>query len=118
MGGRNEGGIMNVPCIGHYQFRNDTYSQPKILLYTPLSLPPLLPPLSPSLPSPSFAAPFAAPLVPAPHLRAPAPPRPFRADRGCNKVSQPPPFPWPPHLHTPPFRSCAVTSLPSFSPLH
>src|SRR6266702_3134043 len=73
MGGRNEGGIMNVPCIGHYQFRNDTYSQPKILLYTPLSLPPLLPPLSPSLPSPSFAAPFAAPLIPTPHLRAPVP---------------------------------------------
>src|SRR6266702_6619370 len=68
------------------------------------TLPSLCPLASPSLPSPSFAAPFAAPLVPAPHLRAPAPPRPFRADRGCNKVSQPPPFPRPPHLPTPPLR--------------
>src|SRR6266702_3145714 len=100
-----------------------------------------------------------SPLIRAPHLRAPSclrPPHPFHVDRECNKVSQPPPFPRPPHLHTSPFaqaasrptgvvtpfaspvsspalfaqtgmqrelvctpfQSCAVTSLPGFSPPH
>src|SRR6266702_5870686 len=43
-------------------------------------------------------------LVPAPHLRTPSclrPPCPFHADRGCTKVTQPPPFPRPSHLPTP-----------------
>ncbi len=73
MGGGNEGGIMNVPCIGHYQFRNDTYSRPKIPLYTPLSLPPCFPLFPPlylllrSLPRslpPSFPPPICARLRP------------------------------------------------------
>src|SRR6266702_1963865 len=37
------------------------------------------------------------------------PPRPFHTDRGCNKVTQPPPFPRPPYLPTP---LCAGRLLP------
>src|SRR6266702_6224833 len=61
----------------------------------PLSLSPLLPPhRCPVRCPPRSRPPFARPPVCAP--------RPFRADRECNKVSQPLPFPQPPHLLPPP----------------
>src|SRR6266702_655083 len=62
----------------------------------PLSLSPLLPPRCCPICCPPCSCPsFACTLLS-------VPPHPFCADRECNKVSQPPPFPQPPHLLTPP----------------